>query len=127
MYILSIETTGKYGSAALIDGDGRISSKSSHEEMNHLDKIDSEEKQIIFVGDGIDAYEDKIREAGLYRLADEEWRYQDASSVAELALQKYNSNNTITYDYLLPNYMRKSEAEMRLESGTLSSKIGKLR
>ena len=32
MYILSIETTGKYGSAALIDGDGRISSKSSHEE-----------------------------------------------------------------------------------------------
>ena len=246
MYILSIETTGKYGSAALIDGDGRISSKSSHEEMNHLkdimlladdclkaegigtnsieavaasigpgsftgirigvssargiaemlnipcisisslegmaaladahvgeevrffapiinarrgqlygalferdgarynavlserqymidefleeiDKIDSEEKQIIFVGDGIDAYEDKIREAGLYRLADEEWRYQDASSVAGLALQKYNSNNTITYDDLLPNYMRKSEAEMRLESGTLSSKIGKLR
>ena len=39
MYILSIETTGKYGSAALIDGDGRISSKSSHEEMNHLKDI----------------------------------------------------------------------------------------
>ena len=95
--------------------------------LEEIDKIDSEEKQIIFVGDGIDAYEDKIREAGLYRLADEEWRYQDASSVAELALQKYNSNNTITYDDLLPNYMRKSEAEMRLESGTLSSKIGKLR
>ena len=44
-----------------------------------------------------------------------------------IKIQKYKSNNIITYDELLPNYMRKSEAEMRLESGTLSSKIGKLR
>lgn len=27
MYILSIETTGKYGSVALIDSDGNITSK----------------------------------------------------------------------------------------------------
>ena len=39
MYILSIETTGRYGSAALIDSCGRISSKNSHEEMNHLKDI----------------------------------------------------------------------------------------
>ncbi len=38
MYILSIETTGRYSSAALIDCDGRISSKNSHE-MNHLKDI----------------------------------------------------------------------------------------
>lgn len=36
MNILAIETTGKYGSAAVIDGDGHIFSASSTEEMNHL-------------------------------------------------------------------------------------------
>lgn len=95
--------------------------------MEELKKIDAVEKQIIFIGDGIDAYEEEIREAGEYRLADEDWRYQDAASVTKLALQNYESSNIISYDELLPNYMRKSEAEMRLESGTLSNKIGNLR
>ena len=47
--------------------------------------------------------------------------------MTKLALQNYESSNIISYDELLPNYMRKSEAEMRLESGTLSNKIGNLR
>ncbi len=38
------------------------------DEFLKIDKIDSEENQIIFVGDGIDAYEDVPGEAGLYRL-----------------------------------------------------------
>lgn len=246
MYILSIETTGKYGSAALIDSDGRIVSKSSHEEMNHLKdimfladeclkaegvspasldavassigpgsftgirigvstargvaemlqipcvavsslegmaaladehvdesvryfapiinarrgqlygaiferngngykavlsekqymieefmdelhKIGLNSFEVVFIGDGIDAYESEISEVGAFLLADEEWRYQDAVSVSKLAMQKYEKGETVSYDELLPNYMRKSEAEMRLESGTLSSKIGKLK
>ena len=36
MKILAIETTGKYGSASVIDDDGRVFSASSREEMNHL-------------------------------------------------------------------------------------------
>ena len=36
MKILAIETTGKYGSASVIDETGRIFSASSSEEMNHL-------------------------------------------------------------------------------------------
>ena len=36
MKILAIETTGKYGSAAVIDDDGHVFSASSSEEMNHL-------------------------------------------------------------------------------------------
>ena len=246
MYILSIETTGKYGSAALIDAEGKIVSKSSHEEMNHLkdimfladeclkseglrpasldavaasigpgsftgirigvstargiadmlhipciavsslegmavladmhvdetvcyfapiinarrgqlygalyertktgyetvlsekqymidefmeelQKLDAKESEIVFVGDGIDAYESEITGSGAYLLADHEWRYQEAESVAKLALQKYERGETVSCEELIPNYMRKSEAEMRLESGTLSSKIGKLR
>nr|WP_298875278.1 tRNA (adenosine(37)-N6)-threonylcarbamoyltransferase complex dimerization subunit type 1 TsaB [uncultured Mogibacterium sp.] len=246
MYILSIETTGKYGSAALIDGDGKLVSKKSHEEMNHLrdiifladeclkseglrpsslgavaasvgpgsftgirigvstarglaemlhipciavsslegmamladehvnekvrffatiinarrgqlygalyertnagykavlsekqymidtfmealQRLDIMDSEVVFVGDGIDAYESEITSSGAYLLADVEWRYQDAASVAKLALQKHERGETVSYDGLIPNYMRKSEAEMRLESGTLSSKIGKLR
>lgn len=36
MKILAIETTGKYGSAAVIDETGRVFSAASGEEMNHL-------------------------------------------------------------------------------------------
>ena len=36
MYILAVETTGKYGSAAVIDDDGRLFCASSDAEMNHL-------------------------------------------------------------------------------------------
>ena len=36
MKVLAIETTGKYGSASVIDDDGRVFSASSSEEMNHL-------------------------------------------------------------------------------------------
>jgi tRNA threonylcarbamoyladenosine biosynthesis protein TsaB len=36
MKILAIETTGKYGSAAVICDDGRVFSAASYEEMNHL-------------------------------------------------------------------------------------------
>ena len=36
MKILAIETTGKYGSASVIDETGRVFSASSSEEMNHL-------------------------------------------------------------------------------------------
>ena len=36
MYILAIETTGPFGSVALIDEKGQVNSKASREEMNHL-------------------------------------------------------------------------------------------
>ena len=36
MKVLAIETTGKYGSASVIDDDGRVFSAASSEEMNHL-------------------------------------------------------------------------------------------
>jgi tRNA threonylcarbamoyladenosine biosynthesis protein TsaB len=36
MKILALETTGRYGSASVIDDDGRVYSAASSEEMNHL-------------------------------------------------------------------------------------------
>ena len=44
MLVLALETTGKYGSAALIDGKGNIACSSSSTEMNHL-------KDIVFLAD----------------------------------------------------------------------------
>ena len=36
MNILALETTGKYGSVAVISGEGKVFSAVSAEEMNHL-------------------------------------------------------------------------------------------
>ena len=98
------------------------------------DKAAEKGAKVFFTGDGIDAYEDIIRNAfgekeigDLLILADEGIRYQDAGSVAEIALTKAEKGDTLTYDRLLPEYMRLSEAEQRLRDGTLSDKIRKAR
>ena len=83
-------------------------------------------EKIYFTGDGIDAYEDIIRESipeDSFVLAEEPLRYQDAGYIAGLALIKAKEGRTLSYDELLPEYMRLSEAEQRLKAGTLSEKI----
>lgn len=82
----------------------------------------------FFTGDGIDAYEDIIKDAmgeGSYVFADEELRYQHAESVARIALRKAKAGNVIGYNELMPEYMRLAEAEQRLKAGTLSDRIRK--
>ena len=82
--------------------------------------------KIYFVGDGIDAYQSIIEEklpAESYVFAPLELRYQDAGSVAELAREEALAGREMSYENLLPNYMRLAEAEQRLREGTLSSKI----
>lgn len=85
---------------------------------------------IFFTGDGIDAYESIITDAlpeGKYTLADESVRYQDAAEVALIACRKAEAGETVSYEEMLPEYMRLSEAEQRLKEGTLSDKIKKLK
>lgn len=82
----------------------------------------------FFTGDGIDAYGDIIESTlpeGTYVFADEELRYQHAESVAKIALGKALAGETLTYDELMPEYMRLAEAEQRLRAGTLSDRIRK--
>lgn len=79
-----------------------------------------------FTGDGIDAYGDIIEDvmpAGSYLFAEEAVRYQNAESVAAIALEKARAGETVSYDDLLPEYMRLAEAEQRLKAGTLSDRI----
>lgn len=87
-------------------------------------------KKMFITGDGIDAYGETITEIlgdTEYEFADESLRYQSAESIAELARFSADLDVTISYEKLLPNYMRLSEAEQRLKEGTLSSKISKLK
>ena len=82
----------------------------------------------FFTGDGIDAYADIIEstmDEGAYLFADEDLRYQNAESVARIALRKAAAGETLAYSGLMPEYMRLAEAEQRLRAGTLSDRIRK--
>ena len=54
-----------------------------------------------------------------FLLTPEEDRYQDAASVARLALEKIRRGQVLPYWELHPDYMRKAEAEQKLEAGQL--------
>lgn len=84
-----------------------------------IDDIKSHD--LIFYGDGSDEYYDEIaKEMNLLDIkfdrAPLDIRYQNASGVAFRALSLVeNGFEPLGYDGLLPNYMRKTEAEMKLE------------
>ena len=109
---------------------------------------------VVMTGDGVDAYRSLIADA-VGRMQAEasvlpqscggfkpmgcsdrypevvempaEARYQRADAVARIAIGKAAAGDTVVYDKLLPDYMRKTEAEMKLEAGTLSNKIREAR
>ncbi len=79
---------------------------------------------IVFYGDGVDAYEEKIREVfdrthAKYYFADKEIRYQDAASVAKVAFGLLKEGYVVDVNDLLPDYMREAEAETKLREGKL--------
>ncbi len=87
--------------------------------------------RVCFTGDGVDAYEDIIKDgmegnSDNYVLADKDARYQSARNIAMLAAVKVKEGDTLSYDELMPEYMRLSEAEQRLREGTLSLRIKNL-
>ena len=57
-------------------------------------------------------------------LAPEPVRLQRASSVAAMALDIYNREGTQSYGSLLPLYMRKAEAERKLEEKLKNEQSG---
>lgn len=84
---------------------------------------------VKFYGDGVDAYGQELEEfkekvlrlAGCRILmAPKEERYQDAVMTAKAALTKYKNDETISFQQLLPDYMRVTEAEQKLKDGSLA-------
>lgn len=74
---------------------------------------------VIFYGDGIDAYGDQLEG---YALAAEEERYPTAERVLRQALSLIvkEKAETCGYNELEPLYMRKTEAEQKLADGSLA-------
>jgi tRNA threonylcarbamoyladenosine biosynthesis protein TsaB len=85
---------------------------------------------VTFFGDGSKVYREKIEQWQNTSLNDnirlafaaEGKREQSAASVARLALKFYKEGKQIHYKELTPVYMRKAEAERKLEAGLLSLK-----
>lgn len=79
--------------------------------------------EVTFFGDGVETYKTQIEEwqnSSLnsniqIKIADAEIRYQKSSSVAKLALELFNEGELCQYNDLKPNYMRKPEAERKLD------------
>jgi tRNA threonylcarbamoyladenosine biosynthesis protein TsaB len=80
-------------------------------------------KKVTFFGDGVESYKEQIQQWQNSSLisdikvnfADDSITHQMASSVARLALELYNAGQLTEYNDLKPNYMRKAEAERKLE------------
>lgn len=84
---------------------------------------DVKSKPLIFYGDGADTYADIIEEEMMrqkiqFETAPRDQRYQNASDLAFAALSLLEAGEKpVGYDETLPDYMRKTEAEMKLEQG----------
>lgn len=89
-------------------------------------KVNTEDayQKIVFFGDGVDKYGEDIKrwaEESLapevkFEFADQAYRYQHARSVVKMAKKLYEEGQICHYNELKPNYMRKAEAERKLEA-----------
>jgi len=95
---------------------------------DYLGRIGNLEKGIcdraIFYGDGITRYCEKVdlwaKSQGIkVTFAEEEQRYQRASSGALIAKAQWDHCKLLSYNELVPEYMRLAEAEQKLKDGTL--------
>lgn len=91
--------------------------------LTQLQVVCPPNETITFFGDGVEPYKEKIKQwqnSSLnndiqVELANEGINRQTASSVAKLALALYQADQIKDYPDLKPNYMRKAEAERKLE------------
>ena len=83
-----------------------------------MDKLNDKGMDVLFVGDGIKAYEDKIKEGMkvTYEFAPTTIREQKASSVVECAYELIKEGKYIESSKLELEYLRKSQAERELEA-----------
>lgn len=108
---------------ACYDSDGKVLIEPGPYMLDEvLAKISKLGVEPVFYGDGVDAYYDKEEfrdRMGRFAAAPEDERYQTADMTARYALDAYRRGKTVTYEELLPDYMRESEAEQRLKDGSL--------
>ncbi|GHU49350.1 tRNA (adenosine(37)-N6)-threonylcarbamoyltransferase complex dimerization subunit type 1 TsaB [Clostridia bacterium] len=76
---------------------------------------DKTTREIMFFGDGLAAYGDTIKEWGIGSFAPEEDRFQKASSIIRSAFILLKKGEAYDYSRLMPVYLRKAEAQRKLE------------
>lgn len=83
-----------------------------------VEKINEIGKEVIFLGDGVDVYKEKIAELIKvpYSFAPAGNNRQKASSVAALGAKYYSEGKVVTAAEHEPVYLRKSQAERERES-----------
>lgn len=77
-----------------------------------LEKVKNTGEETLFFGDGTESYGNRFQKE---ELAPEAIRFQSAASVAKLAKDMAEQGLTADYEALKPDYMRKAEAERKLE------------
>ncbi len=81
-----------------------------------LEELDSLDRDVIFMGDGVFVFEDEIKK----QLGDRAFFAPKTTvmnlggAVAELGAEKFKQGDTITYGELVPSYVRLSQAERDL-------------
>ncbi len=85
---------------------------------------------IRLYGDGADSYVSSAAVASAVggvdiELAPRDSRYQSAENVLRMARAMADNDTLCSYNEVKPDYMRKSEAERKLEAGQLGKKTGK--
>ena len=82
-------------------------------------------EKILFIGDGVEAYKDQIVELCADMNFELKPVYQNAAAVCEFAAdmienpEAFRGRLNLSYEELMQEYMRKTEAEQRLAEGTL--------
>lgn len=78
-----------------------------------LEILDKRTEDILFVGEGVDGYREKITEymGTKSHMASDNLNISKASSVAELAMVKAKNGETKSYFELTPEYLRESQAQ----------------
>lgn len=82
-----------------------------------LDILDKKQEDIMFIGDGMNAYREKIVEV----LGDRAYftpknlNIARASAVGEIAKEKIENGETLSYFELTPEYLRETQAERELD------------
>lgn len=102
---------------ALFESDGknikRIKSDRALSLEALLNELSGVDKNIIFTGDGVLVFKEQIllslRERAYF--APLPLVFNQAASVAALGLKKFKEGNFVTYDALVPEYVRLSQAE----------------
>ena len=92
-----------------------------------LDELKSKDRNVIFMGDGVFVFKDEIKNAlgSKAFFAPKTTVMNIGGAVAEIGFEMLKSGKAITYGELVPSYIRLSQAERDLLSGSLGGKNGK--